>query len=511
MAKTVLVFDFGASSARAMLCRYENGGNTTLQSRHQEPGKDAGQPSDGGFSLEEIHRFPNVPITEDGHLRWDIDELWEQMKIAVSFGVFNGGFDAISIDTWGVDFGLIGREGELLEKPVHYRDSRTEGMLEEVCAKIPGKNLFMQSGIQPMSINTLFQLNYLVNHEKNSIFRAEKLLMMPDLFAYLLTGECRNEYTEATTSQLIDQKARGWNLRLIEALGIPKRIFSPIIQPGEIYGMLKQELADEFRIEQLPVYACASHDTASAVLAVPTREESFAFLSCGTWTLFGTELHRPIVTEQALEMGLTNEGGINGTTTLLKNIMGLWLIQETRRWYNEEDNRDYSFADLENMALECSPFVSFINPNAPDFAAPDEMPLKIQEYCRKTGQSVPETPGEIMRCIYQSLACEFALTLNEISELTGQKYKHIHMIGGGTKDKLLCRLTADAAGIPAIAGPVEATALGNGISTLIALGEIPDIQTARQIIIDSGLTSEFVPNQHEGWLEPLERYRRLTR
>lgn len=489
MSKTVLVFDFGASSARAMLCKCEN----------------------GGISLEEIHRFPNVPITENGHLRWDIDELWEQMKIAISFGVFNGGFDAISIDTWGVDFGLIGQDGELLEKPVHYRDSRTEGMLEEVCAKIPAKELFMQSGIQPMNINTLFQLNYLVNHEKNSIFRAEKLLMMPDLFAYFLTGQFKNEFTEATTTQLIDQKAKGWNIPLIEALGIPKRIFSPLIQPGEMYGELKQELADEFRIENVPVYACPSHDTASAVLAVPSQEEHFAFLSCGTWTLFGTELRRPVVTEQAMKMGLTNEGGSGGTTTLLKNIMGLWLIQETRRWYNEKDGRDYSFSDLEKMALESEPFVSFIDPNAPDFAAPDDMPLKIQEFCRRTGQKVPETPGEIMRCIYQSLACEFALTLGEISELIGFEFKQIHMIGGGTKDKLLCQLTADAAGITAVAGPVEATALGNGLSTLIALGVIPDIAAARQMIIDSGLTQEFQPQQHEKWLQPLESYKKLTR
>ena len=362
-----------------------------------------------------------------------------------------------------------------------------------------------------MNINTLFQLNYLVKHEKNTIFRAEKLLMMPDLFAYFLTGECRSEFTEATTTQLIDQKARGWNIRLIEALGIPKRIFPPLIQPGEMYGVLKQELADEFRIEQVPVYACASHDTASAVLAVPTQEEKFAFLSCGTWTLFGTELRRPIVTEQALEAGLTNEGGCGGTTTLLKNIMGLWLIQETRRWYNSTRCAGYSFADLENMARETEPFMSFIDPAAPEFALPDDMPPKIQEYCRRTNQSVPMTPGEVMRCIYQSLACEFALTFGEISELVGADFGLIHMIGGGTKDKLLCQLTADAAGVKAVAGPTEATALGNGISTLIAMGEIPDIAAARRIITSSGLTQEFQPQEHEKWLEPLDRFRRLTR
>lgn len=489
MPKTVLVFDFGASSARAMLCRI-NGDM---------------------FELEEIHRFPNVPVTESGHLRWDTDELWEQMKIAVGFGVFNGGFDAISIDTWGVDFGLIGRDGCLLEKPVHYRDGRTNGMVEEVCSKIPQEKLFEQSGIQTMNINTLFQLSYLVRHEENTIFRAEKLLMMPDLFAYFLTGEFRSEFTEAATTQLIDQKARGWNIRLIEALGIPKRIFAPLIQPGERYGMMRAELAEEFRAEPVPVFACASHDTASAMTAVPSLDEHFAFISCGTWTLLGTELRHPLINEQVMKAGLTNEVGANNTTALLKNIMGLWLVQETRRYYNTERDEDYSFADLEKAARESKPFESFIDPNAPEFASPGEMPLKIQEYCRKTSQPVPQTVGEIMRCIYQSLACEFALTIGEISALTGVMFKQINMVGGGTKDKFLCQITADAAGIPSVAGPTEATALGNAISTLIALGEIKDITAARTMLANSNLMQKYEPQEHELWLEPLERYKKLTR
>lgn len=484
MAKTILVFDFGASSARAMFCRYDG----------------------ERVSLEEIHRFENRPVTENGHLCWDIDELWEQMKIAISFGVFNGGFDAISIDTWGVDFGLLDKNGELVGKPVHYRDERTNGMPEEVYEKYSAEELYMESGIQPMNINTIFQLYYLVKHEPNTIFRAEKMLMMPDLFAYLLTGNARNEFTEATTSQLIDQKARGWNLKLIEGLELPKRVFCPIIHPGEVYGTLKQELCEEFRIEPVPVYACCSHDTASAVMAVPTQDEHFAFLSCGTWTLFGTELKRPIVTKEALEMELTNEGGYGGTTTLLKNIMGLWLIQETRRHYKKH-GEEYSFADLERMACEAEPFVSFIDPNDPSFSAPENMPIKIQEFCRRTGQPVPEMPGEVMRCIYQSLACEFALTFRKISTLTGHAYNKIHMIGGGTKDKLLCRLTAEAAGVPAVAGPVEATALGNGICTLVACGEIESVSKARELIIASGLTEEFVPTEHDKWQSALERYK----
>ena len=483
MSRTILVFDFGASSARAMLCRY----------------------SGGTVSLEEIHRFPNNPVTENGHLCWDIDELWEQMKVGISFGVFNGGFDAISIDTWGVDFGLIDKDGALIGKPVHYRDERTNGMPEEVYTKYSEQELFMKSGIQPMNINTVFQLHYLNNYEQNTMFRAEKLLMMPDLFAYMLTGKTRSEFTEATTSQLIDCKAKGWNIKLIEALGFPKRIFSPIIQPGEVYGVLKQELCEEFRIEPVPVIACCSHDTASAVLAVPSLDEHFAFLSCGTWTLFGTELRHPIVTPEALAMGLTNEGGYGGTTTLLKNIMGLWLIQETKRYY-EKQGEKYSFADLERMAEESEPFQSFIDPNDQLFAAPEDMPLKIQEYCRRTSQPVPETAGQIMRTIYQSLACEFAMTLDKISKLTGYSYSKVHMIGGGTKDKLLCRLTAEATGLPAVAGPVEATALGNGICSLVALGEIKDIRAARELIISSGLTVTYEPTEHEKWLTALEKY-----
>lgn len=488
MAKTILVFDFGASSARAMLCRFE----------------------DGKLFLDEIHRFANTPINELGHLRWDMDELFEQMKLGISFGMFNGGFDAISIDTWGVDFGLIGKDGKLLENPVHYRDSRTDSIMEEMAQQLPAEELFNMTGVQPQSINTVYQLAYLARHERNTLFRAEKLLMMPDLFAYFLTGECRNEYTEATTSQVVDRKSKGWNLKIIENLGLPKRIFCPIIRPGEVYGELKDEYAEEFRCENVPVIACPSHDTASAVLAVPSEQESFVFISCGTWTLFGTELKRPIVTKEVMEMGLSNEGGYGDSSILLKNIMGLWLIQESRRYFNKNGS-EYSFADLESMAREAEPFVSFINPNDPLFAAPDDMPLKIQEYCRRTNQPVPESVGGILRCIYQSLACEFALTLESISGVTGVKYDKIHMIGGGTKDKLLCELTAQSCGVPAVAGPTEATALGNGISSLIALGEIDSVEQARRVVIASGLTHTYEPVEHERWIPVLERYRVLIK
>ncbi len=471
MAKTVLVFDFGASSARAMLCRYE----------------------DGQLSLEEVHRFPNKPITENGRMLWDIDELFEQMKVGISFGVFSGGFDAISIDTWGVDFGLIGRDGALISPPVHYRDARTQGMREEVCARISAQELYERTGVLPQDINTIFQLHYLASRESNELFRVEKLLMMPDLFAYLLTGECRSEYTEATTTQLIDCKSKGWDIHLIELLGLPKRMFCPLIHAGEAYGMLKEELAEEFRCEPVPVIACPSHDTASAALAVPSAQERFAFISCGTWTLVGTELPRPLNTREAFEAGLTNEGGCGGKNMLLRNIMGLWLIQECRRCW-AEDGKEYSFADMERLAREAEPFASFIDPNCADFTAPENMPAAVAEYCRRTGQPVPETDGALLRCIYRSLAREFALTIKQIEELTHESFPQIHMIGGGTRDSLLCELTASACGRPVVAGPVEATALGNALSTLIALGEIGGIAEARRLVASCGMTKRYEPS-----------------
>lgn len=489
MSKRILVFDFGASSARAMLCSYEN----------------------GALSLEEIHRFANTPVMETGHLRWNIDELFTQMKTGMSIGVFNGGYDAVSIDTWGVDFGLLDRNGELSENPVHYRDSRTDGIADELFGVVSAEELFERTGIQPQNINTAFQLFALLKQEESTLFRAESLLMMPDLFAYLLTGEKRSELTEAATSQLIDRVTLSWDYRLINKLRLPRRLFCPIIRAGERIGFLKPELAHELRIDPIPVLACASHDTASAVVAVPSPEDDFLFISCGTWTLVGTELSKAIVTERVRKAGLTNERGCANTTMLLKNIMGLWLAQETRRYYNEVRGMDLSFADLENSARACEPFVSFIDPNDPSFTLPDDMPLKIAEYCRKTNQPVPETVGEVMRCIYQSLACEFALTADSISELTGKTYDKIYMIGGGTKDKLLCELTAQASGRTAVAGPAEATALGNGISSLIALGEIKDIRHAREIIVSSGLTQCFEPTEHNNWLKPLKRYEKLTR
>ncbi|MGN1423928.1 MAG: rhamnulokinase family protein [Oscillospiraceae bacterium] len=484
MAKTVLVFDFGISNARVMLCRFDG----------------------SALSLEEIHRFANVPVMEDGQLRWDIDELYEQLKIGISFGVFNGGFDAISTDAWGVDFGLIDKSGQLIEKPVHYADEIPQGVMEEVFRRIPAQELFGQSGVLPQSINTLFRLAALSMNGGNTLFRAEKMLMIPDLFAYFLTGEYRSEYTTATTTQLIEHRSRGWNIRLIEALGLPKRIFSPIIRPGEVYGELKYELAEEFRCEQVPVIACAAHDTASTALAVPSHEEQFAFISCGTWIRVGAQLVRPVITEQVMEAGFTNEGGSGDCSLLMKNMTGLRLIRECRRYYSDRGG-DQSFSDLEREAAAAERFGSFIDPDDPSFYAAEDMPLRIAEYCRRTGQAVPESVGEVMCCIYRSLACGIAAALEELERLTGCTYDTVYLTGGGARDALLCGMTASAAGRRVVAGPSEAAALGNGIASLIALGEIKDAAQARRIIIESGLTKEYLPADPEKWSAELSRYK----
>lgn len=478
--KKVLVFDFGASSARAMLCFYDGKKIVT----------------------EEVHRFPNKPVTVLGKLCWDIDALLREVRKAIAKA---GKFDAISVDTWGVDFALMNKMGEFVEKPVHYRDERTKNIPEKVWQIISEKELYKRTGIQFMRFNTIYQL-YALKTENPELFAdADHLLLMPDVICHYLTGEFKNEYTEATTTQLINPRTRDWDWELIDKLGFPQKIFGKIIKAGEIYGTLKPE----FNGTEVPVIAAPSHDTASAVLAVPAEEDDFIFISCGTWTLFGTELENAIPTEEAMSLGLTNEGGYGNTTTFLKNIMGMWLIQESRRYYHDKGEL-FDFNQLEAFA-KSAPFIgSYINPNAEDFAMPDDMPLKIQKYCEKTGQAVPKTVGQILRVIYESLACEFARTLLSIEQITGKKYPTIYMFGGGSQDALLCQLTANATGRNVCAGPSEATAEGNSISALVKLGEIADIKTARSIIRNSGKSKAYAPQNVPDREEKLAKYNSIA-
>ena len=476
--KRVLAFDFGASSGRAILASYE----------------------DGKISMQEIHRFSNDPVTVCGVFHWDVLRLFFEIKQGITKAVHQGGFDAIGIDTWGVDFGLLDKKGRLLNNPVHYRDERTVGMIEKVFETIPAEELYGRTGIQFARLNTLFQLAALRQDEPETLAQAETLLLMPDLFAYLLTGVKRAEYTEVSTTQCLDPKTGDWAFDLLERLDIPTRLFPPIIDAGQTYGLLSDAICEELGCPKVPVIAVATHDTGSAVAAVPTQQDDFIYISCGTWSLFGTELPAPVINETSRKYNLTNEGGYGRTVRFLKNIMGLWLIQESRRQWIRE-GADVSYADL-----EAKPFQCFINPDDPSFEMPGNLPRRVQEFCRKTGQYVPETRGEIMRCIYESLAMRYRYTRRSIEEVTGRSYEAIHMIGGGTKDRLLCQMTADACNCLVKAGPIEATAMGNIAVQLIALGEIKDLKEARRIVEASETLKQYTPEAPQAYAEAYQRF-----
>ena len=464
--KKVLIFDFGGSSGRALLCSYEN----------------------KSFISTEIHRFANTPVTLEGKSCWNMDMIFKEIDKALDKAE-NFGFDAVSVDTWGVDFALMSHEGEFVQRPVCYRDGRTDGIPEKVFEDIPKTDLYMRSGIAQMQINTLYQLAAMQRQDRDKLEKADRLLMMPDLINFHLTGKMINEYTEATTSGLIDPKTKDWDYGLIERLGFPKRIFGKLIMPGEKIGDLKAGYTNRI----VPVFAAPSHDTASAVLAVPSEEKNFAFISCGTWALFGAELEEPVINKDAFESELTNEGGYGGSITFLKNITGTWFLQECRKYFNSV-GEIFTFNDMEAFARSAPSHIARINPNDPSFLKGGNIPKKVAEYCERTGQARPKSIAQTLRIIYESLAEEFAKTLDALEKITGRSYPNVYIVGGGSKDKLLCQLTADATGRTVIAGPSEATAIGNAMSTLIALGEIEDAEHARAVVRRGAEVKEFLPD-----------------
>ncbi len=483
----VLAFDFGASSGRAILGIFDG----------------------ERIELREVHRFSNDPVDVRGTTYWDVLRLFYEIKQGIVKAKLEGGFDSIGIDTWGVDFGLLDEFGCLLENPVHYRDLRTRGMIEEAFERIPKETFYQKTGIQFMELNTVFQLLSLRKYRPHLLERADRLLFMPDLFAYLLTGEKHTEYSIATTSQLIDIETKTWSGEILDALDIPRRLFCDILPSGTVSGMLGEDVCAECGVPSVPVIAVCGHDTQSAISAVPSDEKDFVFLSSGTWSLFGTELDKPIVNETSLRINVTNEGGYGYATGFLKNIIGLWLIQESRRqWAREGEN--YSYADLERLALAAEPFRCFIDPDAPEFVPRGDIPGRVRAYCEKTGQYVPQSVGEIMRCIYESLAMKYRQTLEKITLCTGKTYGKIHVIGGGVKDTLLCRMTADACGVPVLAGPIEATVLGNIAVQLIAGGAVQDIAQARAIIARSETLRTYDPEAQDAWQQAFARYLQAT-
>ncbi len=484
--KQVLAFDFGASSGRAMLGRWE----------------------DGKCTMTEIHRFDNVTVSVSGTMHWDVLRLWHEIKQAFyKLRQMGEKIDAVGIDTWGVDFGLIDNHGALLGTPVHYRDERTVGVPERVYETLSCHDIYMRTGIQTMRINTLYQLWYLAHERSEHLAMTHKMLMMADLFAYFLTGVEKVERTNASTTNFLNPHTKEWDIELLETLGIPTHILPSLINAGEVYGTISPDLAEELGCGEAPVVAVCTHDTGSAVVAAPATGD-FAYISCGTWSLFGTELTSPMMNEATEAVQYTNEGGYGGTIRFLKNIMGLWLIQESRReWIRQGQN--VSYADLEKEALEAEPFRCWIDVDAPEFETAGDLPTRVQEFCRKTGQYVPESRGEIMRCIYQSIAMKYKLNYENLCNLTGIRYPNIHMLGGGIKDTLLCRMTANATGATVLAGPTEATVMGNIAVQMIALGEVEDLTAARRGIAASIDLKTYTPDERDVWETQLDTYRQF--
>ncbi len=485
--KKVLAFDFGASSGRAILGTFNN----------------------GKIELEELHRFSNDPVEVNGHFYWDILRLFFEIKQGILKCSAAGHKDiaAIGIDTWGVDFALIDKDGEILANPYHYRDAKTENM-EETFRELGKENIYEKTGLQFLAFNTLYQLRNLKKNKPEMLDRAEHLLLIPDLFNYLLTGKMAAEYSNVSTTQLLNPKKGQWEFSLTDALGIDRKLFKDIVDSGTVLGLLKPELAQELQMPRVPVICVASHDTGSAVAAVPFEDpQKSLYISCGTWSLMGTELKEPLINDKAMAFNFTNEGGVERTTRFLSNIMGLWLIQESRRQWKRE-NFDYSFNDMENAAKQSKPFESFINPDYDGFTPPGDMPGRIREFCKNAGLKVPETMGDVVLCIYQSLALKYRYVTEAMEGLMGSKIDTIHMVGGGIKDQFLCQMTADATGRRVVAGPTEATAMGNIAVQLMALGEIENLEGIRRVIKASTDTKVYMPSGQPGWDEAYERFKK---
>ncbi|HUW31058.1 MAG TPA: rhamnulokinase family protein [Planctomycetota bacterium] len=483
-----LALDLGAESGRGMLGRFD--------------GKK--------LIIEEVHRFPNVPVKVLDHIHWDVLAIFANLKQATANAVAKaGGIDSLAVDTWGVDYALLARDGSLLGNPYHYRDSRTDGIMEKVFSVVPRREIFQHTGIQFIQLNTLFQLYALVLAKSPLLDAADRLLMMPDLLNYLFTGRIVDEYTDGTTSQLMDPRDGRWVKPLFDKLGIPFRIVPDVIMPGERIANLRADIASETGAGPVPVVAVGSHDTASAVAAVPAKGSSgWCYISCGTWSLMGIEAPKPIINDKTLDYNFTNEGGVGGTIRFLKNIMGLWLVQESKREWARE-GEDLGYTEITEMAANAKPMQCFVDCNSSVFLAPGGMPGRIVEFCRKTGQAAPQSKGEIVRCALESLALTYRRALAVLEDVSGGRIDVIHVVGGGTQNRLLCQLAADACNRTVIAGPVEATAIGNALMQAVALGDLKSTADLREVVRNSFSPERYEPRNTAGWDEAYVKYEKI--
>lgn len=478
MSQSFIAIDLGAESGRAML----------------------GTLCDGALVLSESHRFANTPRIVGGSMQWDLPRLFDEIK----FGIQKAASTAdnpplgIGVDTWGVDFGLLDARAELISNPVHYRDARTNGILETAFEIVPHREIYMQTGIQFLQFNSIFQLLAMRLAGSAELESASELLMMPDLFNFMLTGVRAREFSDATTTQAYNTTKGDWAWELIDAFKIPRKIFGPVTASATRLGTLSSAISDELGVASIPVLLPASHDTGSAVAAVPAEGDGWAYISCGTWALVGVETARPVINDQALAFNFTNEGGVFGTNRLLANVMGLWLLQRAKASWDLAGN-ELSYARIVELAAKVRPFIGWIDPDDQSFFNPPDMIAAIHEFASRTGQSFPNDPGSIARIIMESLALKYKFKLNQASALKGEIIHTIHIVGGGSRNELLCQMTADACRCRVVAGPAEATAMGNVLVQACAAGLLSGLAEIRATVRNSSSLKTFDPNPSPEW------------
>ncbi len=471
-----------------------------------------GSLNNGRLSLTETHRFANGPVRLPDGLHWDVLRLWTEIKtgIGISSAKFNRQLDGIGLDTWGVDFALLDGQGTLLSNPFHYRDERTDGMLEEAFKRMSRADIFSNTGIEFMQLNTLYQLLAMSVQASPLFDVAKTFLTIPDLFNYWLSGEIANEFTHATTTQCLDPHKRDWATPVLKAMNIPTHLFGPVTDSGTPLGMLLPRIAEETGAGGVRIILPACHDTGSAVVAVPAQNQDFAWISSGTWSIMGAEVLEPAVNEKALEYNFTNEGGVFGTWRLSQNIMGLWLVQECKRAWARQ-GEDLSYDEITRLASEAKPFIAVMDPDDQQFFHPGDMPERIRNYCANTDQTVPQTKGEILRVALESIALRYRWVLEKLEELTGKRFGPIHIIGGGTKNRLLNQFAADATCRTVITGPVEATAIGNVLMQAIALKYLSSLAEAREVVHASFAPEVYEPKQTADWIEAYSRFQKVMK
>jgi sugar (pentulose or hexulose) kinase len=482
--KKYIAVDLGAESGRVMI----------------------GSVSQHKLVLEEIHRFTNSPIEEHGSLRWDFNRLFSEVKTGISKAVRAAGTQVwgIGVDSWGVDFGLLDVDSRLVENPCHYRDSRTNGMPEKAFEIMGKREIYENTGLQFLQFNTVYQLLAMRLSSSVALAKATTLIFMADLFASYLSGKMYSEYTLASTSQLMNMKTGGWANEVFEKLSLPIKIMPEIVKAGTVIGQLDSQIGRELRCGPIPVIAIGSHDTASAVAAVPAADNNWAYLSSGTWSLMGVEVPEAIINDKTFEHSFTNEGGVEDTIRLLKNIMGLWLVQECRRQWQRE-GVEFSYPELTEMAAKAKPFVAYIDPDCGEFLAPGDMPARINGYLAARGSKTIKDKGRMIRVILESLALKYRWAVERIEEITGSSIDCLHIVGGGIQNELLCQFAANATGKRVVAGPIEATASGNILMQARATGQIKSLAQVRAIVRNSFRLKEYQPHETSLWQKQYRR------